>query len=231
MHCDFVVEWDHGNFNATTSSTTFLIDRLKPGKRQKVAVRAQCTIATPSPQLLVSSNGTREFRTKGMSPIIMAGIIIMKICWLFELVMFADGPVALSLTSASNTSIACVGKTFTLKCSHPSLNVLAPSGAYVFASALPTWKIDGEILTPDGSLFKASYPSESESVLEVSFNKFPTFRYQNQIFNFSCAIRAKSGTVFNSENVSVHPFGESFGVGLQVVHETHFLCIIIRHNI
>lgn len=129
--------------------------------------------------------------------------------------MFTDGPIPLSLTSASNTSVACVGKTYILKCSHPPLDVIAPSGKYIFTSAVPTWKIDGEILTPDGSLFRATYPSDSESLLEVSFDKFPTFRYQNQIFNFTCAvILQKDGTVFNSEKVSVHPTGESFVVGL-----------------
>ena len=62
-----MVEWEH--FNATTNVTAFLIDRLKPGNRYKVAVTAHCIVRTPSPELLMSSKDTGVFKTKGKLPL------------------------------------------------------------------------------------------------------------------------------------------------------------------
>lgn len=121
--------------------------------------------------------------------------------------MYTDGPIILSLASASNTSVACVGKPFVLKCSHPPLDVIASTGEYIFASNLPTWEINGEVITLDGSLFRATYLSETESLLEVLFGNFPSFSL-NQIFTFTCAVKLHNHTVLNSEEVSIHATGK-----------------------
>ena len=117
-----------------------------------------------------------------------------------------DGPIKLSLTAPSN--IACIGKTFILNCSHPPLDVMTSTGEYIFASGLPTWKINKEILTLDGSRFRATY-LQAGSLLEVSFDKFPSFSI-NQIFNFSCAVHLHNHTVVNSEEVSIRATGKKF---------------------
>lgn len=121
--------------------------------------------------------------------------------------MYADGPIPLSLTAASNT--ACVGKMFTLKCIHPPLDVIASTGEHIFDSSLPTWKINGDILTLDGSLFRAAYLPKTESLLEVSFDKFPTFSLK-QILKFTCTVRLRNHTVLNSEEVSIHAAGKTW---------------------
>ena len=123
----------------------------------------------------------------------------------------------MSLRSASNSSVACVGKTFILNCSHPPLDVKSTTGDYIFRTSLPTWKINGEILTLDGSLFTASYPSYSNSFLEVAFDKFPFFSL-NQVFNFTCSVQLKNLTVLNSKAVSVSATGKNFVVVLKVMH-------------
>ena len=119
-----------------------------------------------------------------------------------------DGPVTLSLRSASSTSVACVGKTFILICSHPPLDLKSTTGDYVFRTALPIWKINGDILTLDGSHFTASYPSDSSSLLEIAFGKFPYFTH-NQVFNFTCSVQLNNFTILNSEEVSVQATGKN----------------------
>ena len=121
--------------------------------------------------------------------------------------MHADGPITLSLTAANN--IACVGKTFILNCSHPPLDAMTSAGEYIFVSRLPTWKINRKILTLDGSRFRATYLPEAGSLLEVSFDKFPSFSL-NQIFNFTCAVRLHNHTVVSSEEVSIRATGKKF---------------------
>ena len=195
---------------------TFQINRLKPGQHYKVYVTAQCTMPAPSHELRLSTRSTREFKTKGMSPIIIHHSILYRILMnqldnpvIFMLIcMYADGPIPLSLTAASN--IACVGKTFTLKCIHPPLDVIASTGEHIFVSSLPTWKINGEILTLDGSHFRAAaYLSKRESLLEVSFDKFPAF-ILSQIFKFTCTVHLRNHTVLNSEEVSIHAAGKTW---------------------
>ena len=119
--------------------------------------------------------------------------------------MYADGPIKLSLTAANG--IACVDKMFTLKCIHPPLNVIASTGEHIFVSSLPTWKINGKILTLDGSHFRAAYLPETGSLLKVSFDTFPFFSL-NQIFNFSCSVRLHNHTVLYSEDVSIRAIGK-----------------------
>ena len=119
----------------------------------------------------------------------------------------ADGPITVSLTAASN--IACVGKTFILNCSHPPLDVMTSAGEHIFVSGLPTWKINKNFLTLDGSRFRATYLPEAVSLLEVSFDKFPFFSV-NQIFDFICAVRLRNHTVVNSEEVSIRATGKKF---------------------
>lgn len=204
-HCDFVVEWE--TFSATTKATTIYIDRLKPGKHYKVNVTAQCMIVTRSLELHLNSTGTRKFKTKGMPPIITVFLQFGQVYDLYAYFMYTDGPIILSLTSANNTSVACAGKTFVLKCSHPPLDVIGSTGEYIFASTLPTWEINGEVITLDGSLFRATYLSETESLLEVSFGNFPSFSL-SQTFTFTCAVHLHNHTVLNSKEFSIHVTGK-----------------------
>ena len=171
-------------------------------------VTAQCATGAPSNELPVRTKGTKEFQTKG---IYLYTLLIIHLGMMLMITNFAcvhtDEPITLSLTAASN--IACVGKTFILNCSHPPLDVMTSAGEHIFVSGLPTWKINKEILTLDGSRFRATYLPEAVSLLEVSFDKFPSFSL-NQIFNFTCAVYLHNHSVLNSEEVSIRATGKKF---------------------
>lgn len=75
--CKYVVEWK--TFSAMIKASTFQINRLEPGQHYQVYVTAQCTMPAPSHELRLSTKSTREFKTKGMSPIIIHHLIYITL--------------------------------------------------------------------------------------------------------------------------------------------------------